>query len=215
MRAHGGKPGVELKTKKRAHLIQRTVLDHAVEPRIDGGIERLTLRRDYEPQRIARRKQRRCIAPLPFGQGYGGRVDYFERTYDALRIGGTEACRHGQVTRGKLSVKGVSTQLLRSLAPIGPNLCGNVWDRRQSLGQRLEIEPGSPDQDRQPPLPVRFGNRASGIDKPATDGIGLRRGHGAVEAMGTACLIGVARPGRKQAKLAINLHGIGVDDRAA
>ena len=156
-----------------------------------------------------------ALPPCHSAKRDAGRVDHLERAHDALRIGGAEARRHGRIARGKLVMQGVAAKLIGSLPPIGSDLGGNVRDRRQPLGQRLEIEAGAADQDRQPPLPLRFGDRAADIAKPAADGIGLRRRHGAVEAMGHARLVGLARPRREQAKLAIDLHGIGVDDRAA
>ena len=54
MRPHGRKAGIEPESEKRAHLLDRAILDHAVEARIDRGIKRLTLRRDDEPQKPRR-----------------------------------------------------------------------------------------------------------------------------------------------------------------
>ena len=79
MRPHGGEAGIEIERKKRPHLIDGALLDHAVEARIDRRIERLTLRRDDEPEQPLRMQHGCCIGALPFGERDRGRIDHFQR----------------------------------------------------------------------------------------------------------------------------------------
>ena len=69
---------------------------------------------------------------------------------------GAEPRRHGGIAGGKRLMQRLQPELVGLLPPIGPDLGRNVGNRRQTLGQRLEIEAGAADEDRQPPLPPRF-----------------------------------------------------------
>ena len=88
--------------------------------------------------------------------------------------------------------------------------------RRQPARQRLEIQPGAADEDRQHALPraPRPAPCAASATQ-APDGIIHRRVDMAVEPVRRARLLVRRRPRREDAQVAIDLHGIGVDDVAA
>ena len=87
--------------------------------------------------------------------------------------------------------------------------------RRQPLGQRLEVEPGAADQDRHAPCALGLVQRRAGILAPAPDRIVLGGIDMAIEPVRHPRLLRRARPRRDDAQIAIDLHGIGVDDDAA
>ena len=110
-------------------------------------------------------------------------------------------------------------EVLRALAQgfvpnAGSDVGGNGRDRRETLQQRLEIEPGATDQDRQ--LPGRCGlanDPARRLDPPPDREI-LARIDGAVEAVGDARHLIRIRTGRDDGQIRIDLHGIGIDHDA-
>jgi hypothetical protein len=95
------------------------------------------------------------------------------------------------------------------------NIGGNRRHRGQTLGQRLEVKAGTADDDRGPVQRLRFVERRAHIDEPAADGIILRRIDMTVKAMGHARLFLDRGTGRDDAQVAIDLHGIRIDDDAA
>ena len=70
-----------------------------------------------------------------------------------------------------------------SVAPMRANLRRHVGDRGKPFGERLEIEAGAADEDRQAPLDFRIAQGARRVFEQAAYRIGLAGGDRAVEAM--------------------------------
>ncbi len=81
--------------------------------------------------------------------------------------------------------------------------------------QRAEIKPGAADDDRKPSrFPCR-GERRRGVGAPAAHRVVLRSIDMAVQPMRHAPFLVGRRPRGHDAQIAIDLHGIGIDDLAA
>ena len=90
-------------------------------------------------------------------------------------------------------------------------------DRRhggEPARQRIEVEAGAADDDGGSPA-SRVGERRRGFPAPAPDRIVLRRIDMAVEPVRRARFLVRRRPRGDDAQVAIDLHGIGIDDGAA
>ena len=97
----------------------------------------------------------------------------------------------------------------------GADLRRDRRHRRKPLGQRLEVEPGAADQDRHAPGGAHLAQGRLDIREPAPDRIVLRRIDMAIEPVRHARLLLRRRPRRDDAQVAIDLHRVGIDDRAA
>ena len=96
-----------------------------------------------------------------------------------------------------------------------PDFLRDRRHRRQPLRQRLEIQPGAADQDRYAPGGASLIQGRRDIREPAPDRIVLRRVHMAIEPVRHPRLLLRRRPRRDDAQVAIDLHRIRIDDRAA
>src|SRR3984893_18264464 len=91
----------------------------------------------------------------------------------------------------------------------------NRRHRRQPPRQRLEIQAGAADENRQAVLPARFRQHLCRIGHPVTRGKIHPGIDVAIEPVRNLGLLIGRRPRRDDAQIAIHLHGIGVDDDAA
>ena len=90
-------------------------------------------------------------------------------------------------------------------------------DRRhigKPFERRLEVQPGSADEDRQPAPFSHAHNGSVRIPKPMGDRITLRGMDMTIEKMRHARFILRARPRRKNSQLLIDLRCIGIDENA-
>ena len=91
----------------------------------------------------------------------------------------------------------------------------HLGHRRQAMQQRLQIEPGAADHDRQPAggdaRRDRLARRAAS-QRPAE--AGSAAAEDAVQPVRHARLVGGVGPRRQQRQLAVELHAVGVDDHA-
>ncbi len=96
-----------------------------------------------------------------------------------------------------------------------PDLRGDVRDRRQSLLDCPQIEPGTPDENGQAAGACRLGDIVERERPPSRGGPALAGVKEPVEPVRYSrlrCLVG---PRRQYLKIAIDLQAVGVDDRAA
>jgi len=85
----------------------------------------------------------------------------------------------------------------------------------QAFGQRLEIQTRAAGEDGNAARRAHLVQRMARIALVAPGRIGLVRRHVAVEQMRHARHVGIGRTRRQDARLAVDLHGIGVHDHAA
>ena len=95
------------------------------------------------------------------------------------------------------------------------NLRRNLGDRRDAVARRLQIHAGATDDDRQAAGVARLVNRLGGKVQPACNRGTLAAIDNAVETVRRPCLVIWAGPRRHHAKVAIDLHRVRIDHRAA
>ena len=92
---------------------------------------------------------------------------------------------------------------------------GHPRHLRKPLRERLEIKPGAADDDRQSALVTQFSENSAHVLHITADGIIDRAVHMAKEQMRRACQFRGPRPRRQNGEVAIDLHRISIDKRAA
>src|SRR6516165_8045828 len=107
------------------------------------------------------------------------------------------------------------TVTLQPCAHAIANFRPNRRHRRQAPRQRLEIEPGAADENRENAALARFGQRLCGIGEEGADRKIHRGIDVTVEVVRNHSLLLARRPRGEDTEVAIYLHRIGIDDRAA
>ena len=139
----------------------------------------------------------------------------FQRADDPLRIRDLQlGCGFG-VAREQHGVQLRGGMILCPASHLRTHGIGHGRYVRKPARERLQIEAGATDDDRQASCRSHVGENRGHIAEPAAYGVRGRAIHGAVKPMRHACFVGFARPSREHAQVAIDLHGIGIDDRAA
>jgi len=215
MRPHRRESVIETEREERPHLLDGALLHHAVEARIDRRIKRLTLRRDDDPEEPLGMQHGSGIRALPLGERNRGRVDHFQRAQETLGIAGAKSCRHDGIARLQRTMQSLRADPLGFPAPMRANLRRHVGDLGKPLGERLEIEAGAADEDRQAPLDFRIAQCVRHVFEKTAYRVALAGGNRAVETMRGTLHLRLRRACGEDGKLAIDLHGIGIDDDAA
>ncbi len=200
---------------QRPHLVERARRKHGIETRIDPAVEFPTLRRKEHPDGMGGFQHRRQAAAVPVRDRAAGRVEHFERAGDAGAVGGVQPCGSSGIAVRKLGMKGGSAGGFEPAADRRANLRGDRWDCRQPAGQGLEIQPAAAGEYRHLPLCMHLRQCRTGVRDETPDRIVLRGVHMAVKQMGGTCRLGCAGTRGDDREIAIDLHGIGVDDDAA
>jgi phosphoserine phosphatase len=149
------------------------------------------------------------------GQRFSRRFEYFVSAQHALRIGRPETLCGFRIARGKFGMQVLDADLFEACAGSGANIVGDRRNVGQAFRQRMEIKPGAPGEDGKLAALTRFPKRIPRIGLITRDGIKLMHAHMSVEKMRRPRHVGVGRPRGQDACLAIDLHRIRVDDRAA
>jgi hypothetical protein len=95
------------------------------------------------------------------------------------------------------------------------NVRGDRRHRRQAAGERLEIKAAAADKNRQAAVRARLSKRGRGIGDPGAGGKIHAGIDMAIEPVRNTRLFLHHRPRRQDAEIAVDLHGIGVDDGTA
>jgi hypothetical protein len=151
---------------------------------------------------------------LPVVQRPPGRARHLEGTDEALPVGGGEARRAHRIQPRQLATKRLATDLGIQRLSVGADLGGHGRNFGQALQQRLQIEPGAADDDRQPagaPGGVDLGLRQP---EPPSSRTALRRRIYSEKPMRDPRLVRRRRPGGQHPQLAVDLHAVGIDDDA-
>ncbi len=215
MGAHGGERGIEPPVPQGRHFFERARFDHAPETVVDPRIEHSPLGREKEGGTGLRVEQRRAARPLKGDERPSGGGENLQRAKNPLRIRGAQSGRRLRVERGEFGVQRLRALPLRGGAHPRAHLFGNGGNVGKPVERRLEIHAGAADDDRRRAVALEFGERRRQIGEVTADRIIYRGVDMAEKAVRRETLLLWRRPRRQDAKVAIDLHGVGVDDRAA
>src|SRR5712675_31708 len=215
MRLHGRQQRIEPPRRQFADLIERPARQHSGETGVDAAVERGAIGRDEDPRRARGIDQGRQALGLPVGQRAAGRLDDLEGARDARAIVGVEPGGGSRIAAVELAMQRGRPLAGEPLAHAGADVDRDRRHGRESRCQRLEIEPGAADEDRHLADAGDLGERLAGVRHILADRIIHRGVHMAVEQMRHARLLGRAGARRDDREVAIDLHRIRVDDRAA
>src|SRR5436190_7819460 len=151
---------------------------------------------------------------MPFRQRSAGGLQYFERAGDPDGILRPYLRRAVRIVRGELRMQRRCTLDGEPLAETGTNDCRDRRDRRETSGQRLEVQPRTSHQDWDAGLARSLDQYRFYVSQPVPDRIVLRGVDMAVQPVRRARLLVCARARGQDPQIAIDLHGIRVDDHA-
>src|SRR5216684_704725 len=215
VRLHRRERGVETPGAQRAHLVQGAGGEHPLEAGIDAAVKLAALDVEEDLHRPTRIERGPHAVAMPVGERAAGRQDDLERASDAGAVARHQPLRGRGVALAELGVKAADAFLHEPAADRGADLGRDRGDGSKPARQRPEVEAGAADQDRPARSPRDLVERRAGFDAPAADGIILGGVHVAIEEMGHARLLHRRRARGDDAQIAIDLHGIGIDDGAA
>jgi phosphoserine phosphatase len=215
MSPHRRQSRVELPRREPTNLFECVLLHHPVEARIDPGPKDVPVRRQkaaHGPRRIEHGTRSR---PLKFGEGTPGRLEHFERPQNALRIGRPEPRRGHGIAGGEFRMQILRRTAFRRRADPGADLVGHARHLGQTREQRPEVKPGPARHDRHPALGAQSRDRCARIFEPLRDGVETRGVDMPEEQMRHRPLLLRRRTRGDDAEIGIDLHGVGIDHRAA
>ncbi len=152
---------------------------------------------------------------MPVGQRTRGRLDHFERAGDAAAIARLQAFGGYRIAPRQFGMQRLDAVALQPRAHGFADLGRDRRHRRQPTRQRLEIQAGAAGKNRQAILRAGFRQHLCRIGHPAAGGKIHRGIDMAIEPVRHPRLLFQCRPRREHAQVAIDLHGIGIDDDAA
>ena len=158
---------------------------------------------------------RRQAERVPVVDRAAGRLDHLQRTGDAGAVARLQPFAHHRITPRKLAVQGLDSVAHEPRAHGLADVRGHGRHVGKPAQQRLEVEAGAADEDRQPVQRASLDKCGSRILEPGADGTVHRGVAMAVQPVRNARLVVRRRPRGNDAQIAINLHGIRIDDDAA
>ena len=172
MRAHRRQRRVEPAPASARDLLERPAREHGVKARVDAPAQRVAVGGEEElPHAHARssgpgRRGRRNDAS---GRPVASRTSSARRMRSRSPGAGAPRSRD-RAPASRRAARGVARPRARA-APRSRTSGGTGGMSRQALGQRLEIEPGAADEDRQPPSARLGQERRRGVAPVAADRI--------------------------------------------
>ncbi len=148
-RLHRRQIGIEPAKGKRRGFGQCAAVHHRCETRIAGGVQPIA-RRDHQDRREA---ARRCgMRPVvPRADRHAGGARDRVGAHQPLRVAGVKPLRRGWVERRQPLAKKRAAEFSMERRSLVADRIGNFRKWRQPVPQRVKIEPGAADDDRQPP----------------------------------------------------------------
>jgi len=144
-RLHRGEAWIEAASRERLSLGQSARLDHLKEPRVACGIKPVARWREQDcPEAVS--GVRFCLL-LPTPDCHSGRSHHFKGADEALFVSGEQPLRSRRIEPGKPLAKPNAAQRAMKLDRLLPDLRGNLRNRRQSLLDCPQVEPGAPGQN--------------------------------------------------------------------
>ncbi len=214
MRFHGRQQGIEAALPQRARFVERAGLHHEFEAEVDPAVQRVALGREEDLHDARRVEQRRQPVAMPSGDRPPGRLHDLQGARNADAVRGTQTGGRQWIQPCQFGMERRHTRCFEPRPHGGPNLRRHRRDRREATCQGLEIEPAAAGKDCQPPVAARPRERHGGIFDEATDRIILRGIDMAVKQVRRPREVAKPRPRRDDVKVAIDLHGVRIDDNA-
>src|ERR1700728_4690298 len=91
MRAHDRQRRIEPPLNQRRNLVERSMREHGVEPRLDPPAERSAFWREMKPRPFAGRQRRRRARAEERDERMARGIEHLERAQDALSVARVEA----------------------------------------------------------------------------------------------------------------------------
>jgi hypothetical protein len=152
---------------------------------------------------------------LPVRQATSGTAEHLPRAGQALAVRRAQAGGGARVGGGEASVQGGGAEGGEKAARFVPGGLAGIGDVRQAVGQGGEVEAGAAAEDGQAAFGVGAVDRGEGLRAPPCGAAGGGGGTDAVERMWDAGFFGRRGACGEDTQLAVDLHGVGVDDDAA
>ena len=212
-RLHCGEAGIETAYVNRLCLGQSAGLDHLNEPGIARCVKPLSRRREQDCPEPVSGFRFRLLLPSPDGDS--GRAHHLKGAYEPLFVSGEQPLCSCRIEPGQPLTKSNAAELPVKLDRLLPDFGGDFRNRRQSILDRPQVEPGTPDENGQAAGAGRLGDSVERERPPSRGGPALAGVKEPVEPVRYSrlrCLVG---PRRQYLKIAVDLQAVGVDDRAA
>jgi phosphoserine phosphatase len=212
-RLHRRQARIETAGGECRRLCEHAGLDHSAKTDVAGGIEPVP--RGCE-QKLDKAIRRRRVGPaLPCRKWHARRADDLVGPHEALPVARKETPSALWVEqRQPLAERGAAETSMK-LDRLSADLFGDLRDWRQPLLERVDVEAGAADQNRQPPGRGDGGDLVQRQRPPVGDGTALGGVEKTVEPMRRALLGSTVGTRRQDAEIAIDLQAVGVDDGPA
>ena len=155
-RLHCGEAGIEAAYFNRLCLGQSAGLDHLNEPGITRGVKPLSRRREQDCPEPVSEFRFRLLLPSP--DRHSGRPHHLKGTHEPLFVSGEQPLCSGWIEPGQPLTKSNAAQHPMKLDRLLPYLLGDFRNRCQSILDRPQIEPGTPDENGYAAGPYRLGD---------------------------------------------------------
>ena len=215
MRLHRRQAAIEAARSERRDLVEGAGGEHGVEAGVDAAIELGAIGIEKDLDRAGGIERGLHALPMPVGERPPGRQNDLQRAGDAGAIARHQPVRGQRIAAHQLGIERGDALGREPRAHRRADVGGDRRNGGKPARERLEVEPSAADDDRHAPCPLRLGECHARIDAPAADRIILGGVHVAVKEMRLARLVGRRRTRGDDAQIAIDLHGIGVDDGTA
>jgi phosphoserine phosphatase len=212
--AQRGQAGIEPEREQRLHLGERPGGEHCNEPTRDRLAQRSPERIEQD-RNEAPRVGRLMASRLPGDQASAGRKPDFEGTGKALGVGRSEPHGGRRIDFGKVGVQPNRAKGGEQGAGFSPRPGRDLGNFRKPVDQGRKIEPAASAEDRQTARTMSLLHGGECRFAPPGRGGGFGGRPHTIEAVRHTRFLFGRRPGGEDAKLAIKLHGVGIDDRAA
>ena len=209
-----GRPGSRPRARRAATSPDGPVARHRRQARIAAAVK-VGAGRGENHSAPGPGAERRCRRRLPVAQGAAAGGEHRQGAHQPLAIPRRDARGRPGIDPGEALAERGLAQGVEGRPRRGFDVRRDRGDVRQALGQGAKIEPRAADHDGEvsPAGDVRqhrARRRQPSSRRPAVGRVG-----DAIEVVRRAGLIRRRRPRREHAKVAVDLHGVGIDDLAA
>lgn len=192
-------------------LVHRAGLQHEVEAPRDPLAQKRALGREHDLHRPGFIDQRLRQGPIPFRPA----LPQLQRTGHTLRICGADTRRRRRILLHEQGMQPLRPFLLHPRAPAHANLFRHLRNLIEAAQKCPKIESRSPTEDGHEPFRPQTRQKLRNLPRPLAYGVRPGGITMAVEDVRNAFHLLLARARGEDRKSIINLHGIGVDHRAA
>lgn len=212
-RFHRRKRGIEAACRERPHLLERAaLLQHPVETGLDAGVEPGAIGEKREMQPRPFEDAPRGCPPLPVGERHARLLDHLECAQKSLRIANIEARGHLGILRDQHRVDDLVPRLALQFPEPVPHVFRDLGNFRNAISQDIEIKPGAADNDGKFPRRLCRPDLVQRHIAPARGVAVIGRIEDAIKPVRHAGLFACARTRSQNAKAAVNLHAVRIDD---